>query len=110
MAAKDNIKRIRAGYDAFNKGDVPVLVDLFDENIIWHFPGSSRIGGDHVGREATLGALGAYGEAGGGSLVAQVIDVMGSKDHVAGIARDTAVHDGKSLDVHSTVVFSMRDG
>ena len=90
MGASDNASRVRAGYDAFNQGDVPVLMDLFAEGIVWHFPGTSKLGGDHVGRDATLAALGAYGEAGGGTLKANVIDVMASDDHVAGMAHDTA--------------------
>jgi len=110
MGANENASRVRAGYDAFNQADIPALIDLFDENIVWHFPGSSRLAGDHKGRDATLGVLGAYGEAGGGTLKANVIDVMASEDHVAGVANDTASHNGKTLDVRSTVVFSMRGG
>lgn len=108
MGATENISRVRAGYDAFNQVDIPALIDLFDENIVWHFPGSSKLAGDHKGRDATLGVLGAYGEAAGGTLKANVIDVMASDDHVAGLANDTASHNGKTLDVRSTVVFSMR--
>ena len=110
MGAADNAGRVRAGYDAFNNADMPVLVDLFDEDIVWHFPGASKLGGDHRGRDAVLVALGAYGAAGGGTLKANVIDVMASDDHVAGVANDTASHNGRSLDVRSTVVFLMRGG
>jgi uncharacterized protein len=110
MGAAENTSRVRAGYDAFNRADVPVLVDLFDEHIVWHFPGSSRLAGNHRGRDAVLGVLGAYGAAGGGTLKANVIDIMASDDHVAGVANDTASHNGRSLDVRSTVVFSMREG
>jgi hypothetical protein len=110
MGAAENASRVRAGYDAFNQADIPVLVDLFAEEIVWHFPGSSRLGGDHVGRDATLAVLGAYGEAAGGTLKANVIDIAASDDHVAGIAQDTAAAGGKTLDVRSTVVFEMRGG
>jgi len=110
MGAIENANRVRDGYDAFNKGDVPVLIDLFDEGIVWHFPGASALGGDHVGRDATLAVLGAYGAAAGGTLNAGVIDIMASDDHVAGVANDTAVNEGRVLDVRSTVVFALRDG
>ena len=70
MGAADNAARIRRGYDAFNQGEVEVLVDLFAEDIVWHFPGTSKLGGDHVGRDQTLGVLGAYGAASGGTLQA----------------------------------------
>ena len=110
MAATENAARIRRGYDAFNQGDVAGLIDLFDESIVWHFPGSSKLAGDHVGRDATLAVLGAYGEASGGSLVAQPIDVMASDEHVTGWARDTAEANGRTLDISSVVIFAMRDG
>jgi ketosteroid isomerase-like protein len=110
MGAKENASRIRAGYDAFNQQDIAALIDLFAEDIVWHFPGANRLAGDHVGRDATLAVLGAYGEAAQGTLNADAIDVMASDTHVAGLANDTAKAGGKTLDVRSTVIFSMTDG
>jgi ketosteroid isomerase-like protein len=109
--AAENAARIEAGYTAFNTGDIDGLIDLFDEDIVWHFPGESKLAGDHVGRDAVLQVLGAYGAASGGTLQANRIDVMASdSDHVTGWARDTAAVDGKVLDLNSVVVFTMRDG
>jgi hypothetical protein len=110
MGATENANRIRAGYDAFNQGDIPALVDLFAENIVWHFPGSNRLSGDHVGRDATLAALGAMSAVGGGTLKANLLDLMASDHHVTGVANDTASYEGKTLDVRSTVVFAMSQG
>jgi hypothetical protein len=110
MGATENANRIRAGYDAFNRADVATLAELFAEDIVWHFPGSSKLAGDHVGRDATLTALGGYGEASGGTLQAKVLDIMASDTHVAGVANDTASKAGATLNVRSTVVFAMRDG
>jgi ketosteroid isomerase-like protein len=110
MGATENAARIRSGYEAFNKGDTDALVDLFAEDIVWHFPGTSKLGGDHVGRDATLAALGGYGAASGGTLLATPVDVMASDDHVTGWARDTATNATGTLDVNSVVIFTMRDG
>src|SRR4051812_49821745 len=76
MGATENANRIRDGYRAFNSGDVAALTDLFADDIVWHFPGTSKLSGEHVGRDATLGALGAYGAAGQGTLQANLVDVM----------------------------------
>ena len=110
MGATENAERIRAGYDAFNRADVATLVDLFADDVVWHFPGSSKLAGEHIGRDATLTVLGGYGEASGGTLQANLIDVMASDAHVTGVANDTATKSGRKLDVRSTVVFAMRDG
>jgi ketosteroid isomerase-like protein len=110
MGAAENAERIRHGYAAFNKGDVDALVDLFAEDIVWHFPGTSKLAGDHVGRDATLAALGGYGAASEGTLQATLVDIMANDDNVTGWARDTAAAGGRTLDVNSVVIFSMRDG
>ena len=110
MGATENAARIRAGYGAFNTGDVQALIDLFAEDISWHFPGTSKLAGEHIGRDACLAMLGAYGAASGDTLRAKLIDVMASDDHVAGLARDTAATEGRTLDVGAVVVFTMRDG
>ena len=110
MGAIENAATIRNGYAAFNRGDVEALVELFDEDIVWHFPGTSKLAGDHIGRDAALGMLGDYGAASAGTLQANAIDVMASDEHVTGWARDTASANGRTLDVGSVVVFTMRDG
>lgn len=110
MGATENADRIRKGYAAFNQADVPTLVDLFAEDVVWHFPGQSKLGGDHVGRDATLTVLGAYGQASGGTLRANLLDLMASDNHVAGVANDTASSGDRQLDVRSTVIFAMSDG
>ncbi len=109
MGAAENESRIRGGYEAFNTGDVPALLDLFHEDIVWHFPGRSKLAGEHIGRDDTLAFLGAYGAAGGGSFRAIVRRVLAGDDLVAGWARDTASFDGKTLDVQAVVMFAMRD-
>src|SRR5687768_2838228 len=110
MGATENAARIRAGYVAFNSGDVDGLIDLFAEDIVWHFPGTSKLAGEHVGRDAVLAMLGEYGAATGGTLRADPIDVMASDDHVAGWAHDTASTNGRTLDIDAVVIFTMRDG
>src|SRR3954452_15255944 len=110
MGAAENADRIRDGYRAFNSGDVDTLIGLFAEDIVWHFPGTSKLAGEHVGRDATLGLLGAYGAATAGTLQAKMIDVMANGDHVTGWGNDTAAAGGKTLDVNSVVIFTMADG
>ena len=110
MGAADNASRVRKGYAAFNAGDVATLVDLFAEDVVWHFPGENKLSGDHIGRHATLTTLAGYGAASGGTLKANLLDLMPSDNGVAGVANDTATSGGKTLDVRSSVIFAMRDG
>ncbi|MEY2475722.1 MAG: uncharacterized protein QOG87_1037 [Actinomycetota bacterium] len=110
MGATENAARIRDGYKAFNAGDIDALTALFAEDVVWHFPGTSKLAGDHIGRDATLAVLGQYGAASGGTLQATPVDVMASDERVTGWARDTATNATGTLDVNSIVIFTMRDG
>ena len=56
--AHPNEDLIRRGYEAFNKGDAATLRELFDPEIVWHFPGRSVLAGDHRGTDAVLGFFG----------------------------------------------------
>src|SRR4051794_27722220 len=110
MGTAENVDLVRAGYNAFNTGDVPSLVELFDEEIVWHFPGASKLAGAQIGRDATLAALGGYGAASNGTLQATPVDIVASGDRVLGWARDTASNATGGLDIDSVVIFTMRDG
>jgi ketosteroid isomerase-like protein len=110
MDASDNERRIRKGYEAFNRGDIETLVDLFADDLVWHFPGHSKLAGEHVGRDAVLTFLGAYSAATDGTLRANLHEVMAGETHVAGWATDTASARGMTLDVRAVVIFAMRDG
>jgi ketosteroid isomerase-like protein len=110
MGAAENADHVRRGYAAFNKGDVETLIDLFAEDIVWHFPGTSKLAGEHVGRDATLGVLGAYGAAMEGTLQANLVDIMAGDNNVTGWANDTGGAGGRKLDINSVVIFTLHDG
>ena len=48
-AAADNVALARAGYSAFAAGDIPGVLALLDENIVWSTPASIRFGGVYHG-------------------------------------------------------------
>jgi ketosteroid isomerase-like protein len=108
MAAERNAERVRGGYDAFATADVPALVDLFAEDIVWHYPGQSSLAGDHVGRERVLWLLGQFAERTGDDYRAELQQVMANDDYAAGWARDVGRRKGKTLDVNAVVVFRLQ--
>ena len=56
MATKpaDNVKLIRRGFEAFNKGDLRTLTDILASDCVQHMPGNNRLSGDHKGRDNVL--------------------------------------------------------
>src|SRR5688572_8009210 len=111
MGADENEAIMRRAYEAFNKGDMNTLVELFDENMVWHLPGRSSMANDYQGRDATLAYFGQIGEKTGGTFQAELQHLFADDDdHVVGIQRSTAERDGKRLDVGNCIVFQLQDG
>jgi uncharacterized protein len=111
MAAKEDAELIRRGYEAFNRGDMVTLTELFDENAVWHTPGRSSVARDHEGREAAFAQFGRYGGETGGTFKAELRYVLADDDgHAVGIHHNSAERDGKQLDVDCALVFEIKDG
>ena len=111
MGAEDNAAIMRRAYEAFNKGDLNTLIELFDENVVWHLPGRSSKAKDYQGRDATLAYFGQLGQKTGGTFRAELQHLLADDDdRVVGIQRSTADRDGKHLDVGNCIVFQLKDG
>jgi len=52
-AAPDTyVEQLRRGYEALNRGDVSVVLELLDPDIEWHEPAPSPEQGSHCGRDS----------------------------------------------------------
>jgi hypothetical protein len=102
---------VRRGYEAFNRGDLKALTELFREDVSWHTPGRSPLAGDVVGRDAVFARLGRYMAETGGTFRAELTRVLTDEDgRVIGIHRNTAERDGKQLDVYCCIAFELENG
>jgi ketosteroid isomerase-like protein len=111
MGADENVAIMRRAYEAFNKGDLNTLIELFDESVVWHLPGRSSMAKDYQGRDATLAYFGRIGQETGGTFQAELQHLLGDDDdRVVGIQRSTADRDGKHLEVGNCIVFQLKDG
>ena len=99
------------GYTAFNAADIDTLAKIMDENVSWHTPGRTSIGGDRKGRDAVFAQFGRYGGETAGTFRANLLDVFASEDgSVVGFHRNTGERNGKRLDVLCCIVFELKDG
>lgn len=102
---------VRRGYEAFNRGDLKALAELFRDDVSWHTPGRSPLAGDVVGRDAVFARLGRYLAETGGTFRAELKRVLVDEDgRVIGIHRNTAERDGRQLDVYCCVAFEVENG
>ena len=58
MTADENVAIMQRAYDAFNRGDLETLTEIFDESAVWHLPGRSSMATDYQGSEAILAYFG----------------------------------------------------
>jgi uncharacterized protein len=105
-----NEELARKGYDAFGKGDLDAIRDLFDPNVQWHVPGKSQFAGDYKGTDEVLGFFGKLFEASGGTVALEIHDVLANDDHVVVFVKGTAQRDGKSWEGRSVHAFHAKDG
>jgi Ketosteroid isomerase-related protein len=110
LTAQDNAELIRAGYEAFGKGDIPAVVAIWAEDIAWHVPGRSPLAGDYVGAEAILGFFGQLQERSGGSFRLEIHDVLASDDHVVVLVSEIADRGDTSLNSRGAHIWHVRDG
>jgi uncharacterized protein len=101
---------VRKGYDAFSRGDMDTLRELFDENIVWHVPGRSPLSGDHKGVDAVLQYFMKSMELSGGTFRVEVHDVVANDEHTVGIQVVTGERNGKQLNDQGALIFHIADG
>ena len=108
--AHPNEDLIRRGYDAFAKGDMETLRELFDPGIVWHFPGQSLLAGEHRGVDAVLGFFGRTMELTAGTFRAELHDVVADDEHTVGLHLATGQRQGRTLEDREVLVAHIGDG
>ena len=110
MSAQDDAAVIRAGYEAFDKGDIPAVMERFADDIGWHVPGRGPLAGDYRGSEEVLGFFGKLQDLSGGSFRLEMHDMLASDDHVVVLVTEIAQRGDKSLSESVAHVWHVRDG
>lgn len=100
-----NAAIFRRGYEAFTAGDMDTLRALFDENIVWHNGGRSRLSGDRHGIDETLGFFLELMQVSNGTFHLDVHAVMADEEHaVALVTSHQEIGGTKYEDLGSHVV------
>jgi ketosteroid isomerase-like protein len=109
MTDHPNAVNARKALEAFNAGDMPAMLDLLDETIVWHAPGTSRFAGRFEGKDAVLDRFRRMGEAGVRTTF-DIHDVIGNDDHVVALVQ-VSVTDagGRHYDGPQVQVMHVRD-
>ncbi len=110
MSDHPNAALIRRGYEAFGKGDMQTIDEVFDDGIVWHMGGRGPFAGDRTSKKEVFEFFGELAERSDGTFAIDVHDVVGGDDHVAVLSTARASRNGKSLEGQGVDVWHVRDG
>jgi uncharacterized protein len=110
MTAQDNAELIRGGYEAFGKGDIPAVLAIWSDDIVWHIAGRSPLARDYTGPQEILGFFGQLQELSGGSFRLELHDVLASDDHVVALVSEIGNRGDTALNNQAAHVWHVRDG
>lgn len=111
MSARDDADLIRSGYEAFVKGDIPTVLEMFSPDIRWQVSGRAGIAGEYRGHDAVLAFFGQLMERSGGTYKLELVDLLASEDHVVVLTRETGDRAGRSsLDIQGVHIWRVVDG
>lgn len=111
--SEDNLDVVRRGYEAFGRGDINALLDLFDEQIRWVTPGPPELAtsGTRTGRQEVGAFFGSVNE---------VFDIQrfepkefiaqGDRVVVLGDETSRVRATGKTLELDWVHTFTLRNG
>jgi ketosteroid isomerase-like protein len=103
---------VRAGFEAFGRGDLVAFAELFESDATWNHRNPDRLGGVHAGIDAIIAFLEESGQSTAGTLRAVPTAMMADDEgRVCVLVR---VHgsrpDGRTFDDSQVLVFRVQDG
>lgn len=100
----------RRGYDAFAKGDLDTIREIFDDDIVWHIGGRSQLAGDYRGKDEVFGFFAKLVELSGGTFRVDVHDILANDEHAVVLGTNRAEREGRELNDNIVAVYHNRDG
>ena len=106
----ERVATMQRAYEAFSRGDMDTLRQLWTADVVWHVGGHNRLSGDKRGADAILAYFQQLMEATGNTLRVELHDVVANDTHVVSMHTATAEHGGRRLTAHVVLVTHMREG
>lgn len=108
--AHPNEDLVRRGYEAFGRGDMATLNELFSDDLVWHVPGHNPLSGDFRGKDEVFSTFQKVGELSGGTFKLDIHAILADDEHAVALTRSIGQREGKSLEDNTVQVFHLKDG
>jgi ketosteroid isomerase-like protein len=105
--AARNAARLEAGYEAFARGDLVAVEEMFATDAVWHVQRLGQLGGDHRGWPAILTFFGRSMELTEGTFRIEIREVLANDEGAAAAVRSSARRGEQTLDDRQVHLFHM---
>ena len=96
--------------EAFNRNDLALIAERVDPEVTYVIPGRAAVSGEFHGVEEVTRAFRRLRERSGDSISVEPQTVLADEETVLFVARVTADHDGRHLDVTNAYRYRFRGG
>jgi uncharacterized protein len=111
MPTAEDVAVVHRLYAAVAAGDRSAVAECFDEEAIWHLPGTNALFGTHRGWSAIRDDLLAkQGPLSGGTFRAQLLDLAVGSEYIVAVVRATADHADRRLDLTVCQLMRVHNG
>jgi ketosteroid isomerase-like protein len=101
---------VRRSYEAFSSGDIEEFRRVWHPDIAHTVPGASPYSGTHRGIEAVLANMDATGESAGGTMSADLHDIVADNDgRAAAVITSRATRGGETVEETHVLLFTVAD-
>lgn len=107
--SEKNVEVVRGAYDAFQRGDIPSILEILHDDVGWHVPAVLPHGFDATGHDEVRQFFEKLARTWEG-LAVEIDEVVASGDHVVAIGRASGKIDGREAGYGFAHVWVMADG
>jgi uncharacterized protein len=101
---------VRAGYDAFVRGDLEAVRSFLHPDVIWHVAGSGPLAGVYKGHGELLEFFGRIAALTEGTITIEAGDILAGDEQVVVLTNLRARRGDRILDDRGVAVFRISDG
>ncbi len=108
LSLEQRIQPVRDGFDAFTRGDMQAVSEQFTDDAVWHGTGTTRLGGDHRGKQAVIANILDFAQS-YQDISMNLHDIVANEQHVVALVTTSVSRNGKSYKSQETYVFHVNN-
>jgi ketosteroid isomerase-like protein len=108
--ADANRQLIEDAYAAFARGDIPAVLRVLDERILWHVPGRGPLSRNYLGHQQVLAFFQKFQELSGGTFHIRIDDVLANDDRVIVLVTESARRKNREWSSPQVHAWTIQDG